>query len=57
MSGKTRREKRICHSEKDFERIFLPETHERKARETVMKDPKKFEEHLKEKLMGCIVRK
>jgi len=40
----------ICRSEVEFEKIFLPLTHEKKKREKAMKEPKSFGEHLKEEL-------
>jgi hypothetical protein len=40
----------ICKNEADFERIFLPATHEKKIRKQAMEDPKKFGEHLEKEL-------
>jgi len=54
MAQKNQKPKRICHSAKEFEQMFLPKTHARKHQETVMKDPAKFGEHLKEKLIKSI---
>ena len=39
---------------KHGEEMFLPKTHERKHHEKVMRDPSKFGEHLKEKLIRSI---
>lgn len=40
----------VCKTEADFEKIFLPVTHEKKIRKQVMEDPKKFGEHLEKEL-------
>jgi hypothetical protein len=54
MKRNNRQPKRACRSVKEFEELFLPKTHAHKHQETVMKDPVKFGEHLKEKLMKSI---
>jgi hypothetical protein len=41
----------------ELEKKFFPRSHEKKMREKMMKDPKLFEEHLKEKLRKCMVKK
>ena len=57
MAQKNQQPKRTFHTAKEFEQMLLPKTHARKHRETVMKDPEKFGEHLKERLLKCIRKK
>ena len=40
----------------ELEKKFFPRSHEKKIRDKAMKDPKLFEEHLKEKLRKCMVK-
>jgi hypothetical protein len=40
----------VCKTEADFEKIFLPSTHEKKLRKQAMEDPKIFGEHLEKEL-------
>ena len=53
LSGK----RDIARVNEELEKKFFPRSHEKKMREKVMKDPKLFEEHLKEKLRKCMVKK
>jgi hypothetical protein len=46
-----------ARSEEEFEKKFFPITHEKKKREKAMRDPKIFEERLKEKLLKCLIKK
>jgi glycine cleavage system pyridoxal-binding protein P len=50
-------EKIDAASIEELERKLFPKSHERKNREKAMKDPKLFEEHLKEKLRKCMIKK
>ncbi|MDD1673076.1 MAG: hypothetical protein LUP99_01545 [Methanomicrobiales archaeon] len=43
--------------EEELERKFFPYTHEKKKREKAMKDPKIFEERLKERFRKCLIKK
>jgi hypothetical protein len=43
--------------EEELEKKFFPKSHEKKNQEKAMKDPKIFEEQMKEKLRKCLVKK
>jgi hypothetical protein len=43
--------------EEELEKKFFPKSHEKKNHEKAMKDPKIFEEQLKEKLRRCLIKK
>ena len=43
--------------EEELEKKFFPKCHEQKNQEKAMKDPKIFEEQLKEKLRKCLIKK
>lgn len=47
---------RKLKAEEEFEEKFFPRSHERKKREKMMKEPKLFEEELKEKLCRCLIK-
>ncbi len=47
----------VCRNAAEFEKIFLPATHEKKIRRRAMEDPKKFGEHLEEELKRRIGKK
>jgi hypothetical protein len=47
----------IARVKEELEKKFFPKSHEKKIREKVMKDPKLFEEYLKEKLRKCVTKK
>ncbi len=47
----------VARFNEELEKKFFPRSHEKKMREKMMKDPKLFEEHLKEKLRKCMVKK
>ena len=53
LSGK----RDIGRVSEELEKKFFPRSHEKKMREKMMKDPVLFEEHLKEKLRKCMVKK
>jgi hypothetical protein len=46
---------KVCRSQADFERIFLPETYERREREKCMREPESFGIHLEKELARCIM--
>ena len=43
--------------EEELEKKFFPKCHEKKNQEKAMKDPKIFEEQMKEKLRRCLTKK
>jgi len=46
MEKKEPKPKKVCHSDKEFEELFLPESHEKKKLQEVINAPEKLKEHL-----------
>lgn len=46
MEKKETKLKKVCHSDKEFEELFLPESHEKKKLQEAINDPEKLTEHL-----------
>ena len=46
MENKETKPKKICHSDKEFEELFLPKSHEKKKMQEVINAPEKLKEHL-----------
>lgn len=40
----------VCRNEAEFEKLFLPSSHEKKIRRQAMEDPEKFGEHLEREI-------
>ncbi len=51
MEKKDEKEKKVCHSDKEFEELFLPGLARTKKMQQAINDPKKLKEHLKENLL------
>jgi hypothetical protein len=51
MEKKETKPKKVCHSDKEFEELFLPESHEKKNLQEIINEPKKLTEHLTKDLM------
>ncbi len=47
----------ICRNEAEFEKLFLPVTHEKKIRKQAMEDPAKFGDQLEKELKRRIGKK
>jgi hypothetical protein len=46
MEKKETKPKKVCHSDKEFEELFLPESHEKRKLQEIINEPKKLTEHL-----------
>jgi hypothetical protein len=46
MEKKETKLKKVCHSDKEFEELFLPESHEKKKLQEAINHPEKLTEHL-----------
>ena len=46
MEKKETKPKKICHSDKEFEELFLPESLEKKKLQEMINEPEKLKEHL-----------
>jgi hypothetical protein len=46
MEKKETKPKKVCHSDKEFEELFLPDTHEKKKLQEAINQPEKLTEHL-----------
>ena len=50
MEKKESKGKKICHSDREFEELFLPGSHEKKKMQEAINEPRKLTEHLTENL-------
>jgi hypothetical protein len=48
MEKKESKGKKICHSDREFEELFLPGSHEKKKMQEAINEPGKLTEHLTE---------
>jgi hypothetical protein len=46
MEKKETKPKKVCHSDKEFEELFLPRSNEKKKLQEVINEPEKLKEHL-----------
>ncbi len=51
MEKKEDKPKKVCHSDKEFEELFLPGLARNKKMQQAINDPGKLKEHLKENIL------
>jgi len=56
MSRETKKKQIVCRSETELERVFFPESYERREREKGMGGPEAFGHILERELIRCIRR-
>ena len=50
MEKKESKGKKVCHSDREFEELYLPGSHEKRKMQEAIKEPGKLTEHLMENL-------